>query len=142
MIDYLANLATNSMFWLSIIAIFCAVAIIAWLLVRRANLFMDDYQSVFKETATGNLEDMFLFIDPQQLFIANIVALVLAPLLAYMMTGDFSIALIVFVLLIVIPMWAYKKMRQNRLKKFEKQLPDVLVMISGALASGLSLIHI
>jgi tight adherence protein B len=139
MIDYLANLATNSMFWLSIIAIFCAVAIIAWLLVRRANLFMDDYQSVFKETATGNLEDMFLFIDPQQLFIANIVALILAPLLAYMMTGDFRIALMVFVLLIVIPMWAYKKMRQNRLKKFEKQLPDVLVMISGALASGSSL---
>jgi len=139
MMDYLANLATNTVFWLSLIAIFCAVGIVSWLIARRVNVFMGEYQSVFKETATGNLEDMFLFIDPQQLFIANLVALVLAPLLAYMMTGDIIIALVIFALLIIIPLWAYKKMRRNRLRKFEKQLPDVLVMISGALASGSSL---
>jgi len=139
MMDYLANLATNTIFWLSLIAIFCAVGIVSWLIARRVNVFMGEYQSVFKETATGNLEDMFLFIDPQQLFIANLVALVLAPLLAYMMTGDIIIALVIFALLIIIPLWAYKKMRRNRLRKFEKQLPDVLVMISGALASGSSL---
>jgi len=139
MMDYLASLATNTVFWLSLIAIFCAVGIVSWLIARRVNVFMGEYQSVFKETATGNLEDMFLFIDPQQLFIANLVALVLAPLLAYMMTGDIIIALVIFALLIIIPLWAYKKMRRNRLRKFEKQLPDVLVMISGALASGSSL---
>ncbi len=139
MINYLLNLATDSLFWLVLLAVFCAVAIIAWLLVRQANIFIGEYQSVFKETATGNLDDMFLFIDPQQLFIANVVALVLAPLLAYLMTGDFAIALLVFGLLIVVPLWVYKRMRKNRLKKFEQQLPDVLVMISGALASGSSL---
>ncbi len=139
MINYLLNLATDSLFWLVLLAVFCAVAIIAWLLVRQANIFIGEYQSVFKETATGNLDDMFLFIDPQQLFIANVVALVLAPLLAYLMTGDFPIALLVFGLLIVVPLWVYKRMRKNRLKKFEQQLPDVLVMISGALASGSSL---
>ncbi|EPJ47040.1 MAG: hypothetical protein OFPII_16130 [Osedax symbiont Rs1] len=139
MINYLLDLATDSLFWLALLAVFCAVAIIAWLLVRKANTFIGEYQSVFKETATGNLDDMFLFIDPQQLFIANVVALVFAPLLAYMMTGDFTIALLVFGLLIVVPLWVYKRMRKNRLKKFEQQLPDVLVMISGALASGSSL---
>ena len=82
---------------------------------------------------------MFLFIDPQQLFIANMVALVIAPILTYLITGDFAIALLVFALLIIIPLWAYKQMRKKRLKKFENQLPDVLIMISGALASGSSL---
>ena len=135
----LADLATDTLFWLSLAAVFSCVAIIGWLLVRRANVFMKDYQSVFKETATGNLEDMFLFIDPQQLFIANIVALLLAPILAYLFTGNFSIALLVIAVLIVIPFMAYKRMRKKRLKKFEQQLPDVLVMISGALASGSSL---
>jgi tight adherence protein B len=139
MMDYLANLATDTVFWLSLFAIFCAVGIASWLIAHRVNIFMGEYRSVFKETATGNLEDMFLFIDPQQLFIANIIALILAPLLAYMLTGDLMIALVIFALLIIIPLWAYKKMRLNRLKKFEKQLPDVLVMISGALASGSSL---
>ncbi|MCJ8337761.1 MAG: type II secretion system F family protein [Pseudomonadales bacterium] len=135
----LADLATDTLFWLSLAAVFSCVAIIGWLLVRRANVFMKDYQSVFKETATGNLEDMYLFIDPQQLFIANIVALLLVPILAYLFTGNFSIALLVIAVLIVIPFMAYKSMRKKRLKKFEQQLPDVLVMISGALASGSSL---
>jgi len=139
MMDYLANVATDTVFWLSLLAIFCAVGIASWLIAHRVNIFMGEYRSVFKETATGNLEDMFLFIDPQQLFIANIVALILAPLLAYLLTGDLMIALVIFALLIIIPLWAYKKMRLNRLRKFEKQLPDVLVMISGALASGSSL---
>ncbi len=139
MMDFLANLATNTVFWLSLSAVFVAVAILGWLVVRRANIFIGEYQSVFKETATGNLEDMFLFIDPQQLFIANIVALVLAPILALLFTGDWSIALLIFALLIIIPLWVYKRMRKKRLKKFEQQLPDVLVMISGALASGSSL---
>ncbi|NQZ31307.1 MAG: type II secretion system F family protein [Oceanospirillaceae bacterium] len=139
MMGFLENLATDSIFWLSLLAIFSAVAIIAWLIVRRANVFLGEYQSVFKETATGNLEDMFLFIDPQQLFIANMVALVIAPILTYLITGDFAIALLVFALLIIIPLWAYKQMRKKRLKKFENQLPDVLIMISGALASGSSL---
>ncbi len=139
MMDFIESLATNSVFWLSIISVFFAVAIVAWLLVRRANLFMGEYQSVFKETATGNLEDMFLFIDPQQMFIANIVALVLAPLMTFMLTGDIVLTLSVFVLLIFLPFMFYKQMRKRRLKKFEQQLPDVLVMISGALASGASL---
>ncbi|NRA15015.1 MAG: type II secretion system F family protein [Oceanospirillaceae bacterium] len=139
MMKTLADLATDTLFWLSLAAVFSCVAIIGWLLVRRANVFMKDYQSVFKETATGNLEDMYLFIDPQQLFIANIVALLLVPILAYLFTGNFSIALLVIAVLIVIPFMAYKSMRKKRLKKFEQQLPDVLVMISGALASGSSL---
>lgn len=139
MMDFIESLATNSVFWLSIISVFFAVSIVAWLLVRRANLFMGEYQSVFKETATGNLEDMFLFIDPQQMFIANIVALVLAPLMMFMLTGDIVLTLSVFVLLIFLPFMFYKQMRKRRLKKFEQQLPDVLVMISGALASGASL---
>ena len=139
MIALLTDIAADSLFWLVLICSFLAIALIGWLIVVRANIFVDEYQSVFKETATGNLEDMFLFVDPQQLFIANIVALILAPIMGYLLTGDISVGLIIFVLLIVLPWWAYKQMRKKRLKKFEKQLPDVLVMISGALASGSSL---
>jgi tight adherence protein B len=139
MIDYLTNLATDTLFWLVVLSAFGVVGIVGWLLIIRANIFVGEYQAVFKDTATGNLEDMFLFVDPQQLFIANIVALILAPILGYVLTGDISVALIIFAMLIVLPLWAYKNMRKKRLKKFEKQLPDVLVMISGALASGSSL---
>ena len=139
MINFLFELATDSAFLLSLLAIFLAITIIAWLVAIKANKFMLEYRAVFKETATGNLEDMFLFIDPHQLFIANVVALILAPILGYILSGDVSVAVLIFIGLLLLPFAAYKNMRKKRLKKFEQQLPDVLVMISGALASGSSL---
>lgn len=139
MIDFIYEMGMQSAFALTIIAVFLSTAILAWLIVRRANVFIGEYRAVFKETATGNLDDMFLFIDPQQLFIANLVALVIGPLFGLMLTGDFSVALLIFISVLLLPFLLYKNMRQKRLRKFEQQLPEVLVMISGALASGSSL---
>lgn len=139
MIDFIYEMGIQSAFALTIIAVFLSTAILAWLIVRRANVFIGEYRAVFKETATGNLDDMFLFIDPQQLFIANVVALVIGPLFGLMLTGDFSVALLIFISVLLLPFLLYKNMRQKRLRKFEQQLPEVLVMISGALASGSSL---
>lgn len=138
-LGFFFGLFTSSMFWLAMLAFFSASAIIGWLLIKQSEVFLGEYQSVFKETATGNLDDMFLFIDPQQLFIANLVLLVVAPLLALMLTGDLLIAVVVMAVVFVVPFMIYKKMRARRLKQFEAQLPDALVMISGALASGSSL---
>lgn len=131
--------ATDTSLVLSVIAFFGSLSIIAWLVVKKVNAFMLEYQSIFKETATGNLEDMFLFVDPQQLFVANIVALILAPIFSFLLTADVMLSVIIFMALLLLPFLVYKKMRKNRLRKFEHQLPDVLVMISGALASGSSL---
>ncbi|MGB1238641.1 MAG: type II secretion system F family protein [Pseudomonadales bacterium] len=139
MMAYLQNLATDSLFWLALSAFFCAAGILAWLALGKANIFWGEYESVFKETATGNLEDMFLFIDPQRLFFMNAIALFVAPILGYMLTGDISVALGIAAFVFIVPILIYRHMRKKRLRMFEQQLPDVLVMISGALASGSSL---
>jgi tight adherence protein B len=107
--------------------------------VQKAESFWGDYETVFKDSATVNLEDMFLFIDPQRLFLINALALVLAPLIGLMLTGDWIVALLVLVVVAIFPFYFYKSMRKKRLRKLELQLPEALVMVSGSLSSGASL---
>jgi len=135
----LAELSVNSLFYLSIAFIALTVFIFAWVGVQKAESFWGDYETVFKESATVNLEDMFLFIDPQRLFLMNALALALAPLFVLMLTGDWIVALFILAIVAVFPFYFYKSMRKKRLRKFELQLPEALVMVSGSLSSGASL---
>ena len=135
----LAELSVNSLFYLSVAFIALTVFIIAWVGVQKAESFWGDYETVFKESASVNLEDMFLFVDPQRLFLMNALALILAPLLGLMLTGDWIVALLILTVVAVFPFYLYKSMRKKRLRKIELQLPEALVMISGSLSSGASL---
>ena len=135
----LAELSVNSMFYLSITLIALTVLIAAWVIVQKSESFWGDYETVFKDSATVNLEDMFLFIDPQRLFLMNGLALVFSPLIGLMLTGDWIVALFILVVVAIFPFYFYKSMRKKRLRKLELQLPEALVMVSGSLSSGASL---
>lgn len=139
MIEYLTTLTTNVLLWLTLGVVGLAVSIIGWMIANKSGVFWGEYESVFKETATGNLEDMFLFIDPQQLFLANIAALIVTPILAFMLTGDLFISGAIALMVLCLPVMIYRNMKARRLRMFETQLPEALVMISGSLAAGASL---
>lgn len=132
------SLTTDAALLLALGCIFLAIFILAYLGVSKGRAFYGDYEAMFMDTATTNMEDMFLFIDPQRLFMFNLVALVLFPLMFALM-GQLMIAGVVFVLVLVGPFQIYKNMRASRLKRFESQLPDALTMVSGSLAAGASL---
>lgn len=134
-----ASWTTETLFLAAIGLIAAASFVAGYLAVSNGRRFYGDYEEVFKDTATTNMEDMFLFIDPQRLFFFNIVALVSLPTLVFLLFGDLMIALIVFLIILVGPFKYYKALRRKRLKTFEQQLPDALTMISGGLASGASL---
>tara|TARA_B100000674_G_C37935468_1_gene960037 strand:+ start:372 stop:1259 length:888 start_codon:yes stop_codon:yes gene_type:complete len=133
-----ASFTTESLFWISIIIIFLAAFIAGYLSVKNGRKFYGEYEEVFKDTATTNMEDMFLFFDPQRLFLFNIVALIIFPTITLLLFGGIS-AIVVFFILLVGPFQIYKGMRKRRLKAFERQLPEALTMVSGSLAAGASL---
>ncbi len=130
---------TDTLFWAAV-GIFAAASFFAAMLaVTNGQTLYGEYEEVFKDTATTNLEDMFLFIDPNRLFLFNLIALAVLPLLTYILFKDFLISGIIFALVLIVPFKYYKAMRKKRLKTFERQLPDALTMISGGLAAGASL---
>lgn len=100
---------------------------------------MDDYKKSFTETATNNMSDMFMSFDANQLFIINLVAIVVLPFITWLITGDIPATLGMLAVIIFLPTLFYRSMRKQRLKRFEAQLPDGLVMISGAMRAGASL---
>lgn len=134
-----ASWTTDTLLLVSI-GLFAAASFVGgYLAVSNGRRFYGEYEEVFKDTATTNMEDMFMFIDPQRLFFFNVVALVTIPALVLVLFGDLLTALAFFLLILIGPFKYYKALRKKRLKTFERQLPDALTMISGGLAAGASL---
>lgn len=112
----------------------------AWLLfISRAQAKLARYREDFTHQASSNMADMFMFVDPHRLFRINLIALVVAPILTWVLLRDPVTSIGMFVLILVLPTYVYRSMRAKRLARIEQQLPDALTMVSGALRAGASL---
>lgn len=103
------------------------------------SAFLRRYRDAFTHTARNTLGEMFLFIDPQQLFRYNLALLVAAPLLVAAITDSMPLAVGVLVLVAFLPRFVYRQMQERRLKQFVMQLPDALMALSSSLRAGGSL---
>lgn len=137
--DYILHLSASASFYISLVSVFLMVACLWFLLISKAQKAIDNYKETFTSTASSNMSDMFMSFDPNQLFIINLVAIVIMPLLTWLVTRDIAATLAMLVLIILLPSLFYRSMRKQRLKRLERQLPDGLAMISGAMRAGASL---
>jgi tight adherence protein B len=85
------------------------------------------------------MADMFLFVDPQRLFFFNVIINIIVPLLVWVLTGNLVYGLIALGFTLFLPFYVYRIIRKRRFRAFEKQLPDALTMIAGALKAGASM---
>lgn len=123
----------------TIAAVFLS-ATCGWLLfIVKAQSKLARYREDFTSQASTNMADMFMFVDPQRLFRMNMIALVVGPILTWILLRDPVTSIGMFVLILVLPAYIYRSMRAKRLARIEAQLPDALTMVSGALRAGASL---
>ena len=61
------------------------------------------------------------------------------PILTWLILGDPITTIAVFCLIAFMPTMIYRSMRNKRLRLFEEQLPDALLMLSGSMKAGASL---
>jgi tight adherence protein B len=132
-------LAGGALLALSVLAAFASAVLLMYALFILGKDFMVRYKATFTESASANMADMFMFMDPGRLFYINLVAIVLFPLLFFSLTGDPLSALVLAGFIALAPAMVYRNMRNKRLHKFEEQLPDGLIMVSGAMRAGASL---
>lgn len=116
-----------------------SAAMLAWFVVDLGTVTMAKYRAQFTEKAKFQAQEFFFFVDPKKLFIANIAVMSLGAVLVWVITGSVILAIPTFFALIMLPRVFYAWMRKRRLKKFEEQLPDALMMLSGGLRAGASL---
>ncbi|ADV28903.1 Type II secretion system F domain [Pseudoxanthomonas suwonensis 11-1] len=122
--------------WLVALLVFAGTALAVLIGARASERFMARYRENFLDQARLNLADMFMFMDPGQLFMANILALVVGPLLVWMATGTLLFAIFAAVVIAVAPRRIYVMLRRRRLDRIQEQLPDALQMLASSLRAG------
>ncbi len=130
---------TTFLFAGTIFAVFVAISLIAYVVSSVLEQAAISYRERFTDAAARNTADMFLFVDPQRLFMMNIVAMVIVPFMVFVISGDLFATLVAFALFLALPPVVYRRMRLARLAAFERQLPDGLTMLAGGLRAGASL---
>ncbi len=123
----------------AVVTVSLAAGIFAWLGLRALGRFWNEYRNTFAESTTANMTDMFMVVDPQRLFVVYVSGMVVMPAIVWLVAGDWISTLAALALMAFLPWMIYRLLRQQRLKKFESQLPDAFMMISGSLQAGASL---
>ncbi len=116
-----------------------SAGLIGWVAAKAFRKFWSEYQSTFSESATNNLGDMFMFVDPHRLFIFNIVGVVIVPVIVWLLSHNVIASIATMIGMIALPAFIYKTIKKNRFKKFEQQLPEALMAIASNLQAGASL---
>lgn len=116
-----------------------SAGLFAWLFFLKMYDKLTYYKDTVEEITTNKFSELFLFVDISNYFYYYIAALLIFPIIAASLSGDISLGILIFFAVLFSPYLILKTMIKKRLKKFEQQLPDALVMISGSLRSGSSL---
>jgi len=115
-----------------------AVACIAWLAMKWGESMLTKQQATLADQASTTLADMFIFIDPQKMFRYNVMAMFVLPGVVWFLTANPVFTIAALVATYVLPKYYVRAMRARRFKTLEKQLPDALLMITGAMSAGAS----
>ena len=91
------------------------------------------------KTAKSSLAAMYIFVDTDKLFKISIVAVVLVPVILWVLFSSPVVPVVGAVAVIFAPNFYVKRMQKKRLVTFEMQLPDALLMVSGSMRAGASM---
>jgi tight adherence protein B len=98
---------------------------------------LDRYRERYVVRHLTDLSDMFLFVDPGQVFILNIVVTMVFAALGYLFGGIMAMALMSFTGFFM-PGTLIRFYRQRRIKRFNAQLVEALQQMANALKAGLT----
>lgn len=119
--------------------IFVAVLTMLWLALHFGTRWLSKRQRANVSAAKANLEEMFIFTDADRILAINVLVLIFLPLLAWLLTANLIMVGACVVAAFVAPRYVLRYIAKRRLNLFEQQLPDALLMITGALRAGASL---
>jgi tight adherence protein B len=124
----------------TLVAVIAVIAVIVvWAVLQLAGTGLSKQKETIARASKTGLEDMFIFVDSTKLFYYNVALLVVVPVVIWFFTDNPVLAVASAVVVIIIPKYAVSWLRKRRFTTFERQLPDALLMVSGAMRAGASL---
>jgi len=115
-----------------------AAAIFSWLFFTNLADRVIDTKDSAAESVNMQFTRLFVFVDAKRFVNIYIILLLIVPALVWILSRHVAVALLVLVLLLIFPKFYLDFLLKKRLKSFEKQLPDALIMLSSSLKVGAS----
>jgi len=127
------------MIWLAAGGAMVCVMVLAWWAQGWFAPALRRYRAIYTQEAGVKLGELFLFIDPAQLWVGAVVGATLAALLAFAATASGLIAAVIGLAALRVPRMPVDGLRRRRASRFEQQLPMALLMLASALRAGVAL---
>lgn len=121
---------------LLLLSVFLFVVILSWLVQNYLGKTYLRYQQAFTQAASVRLGEFFLFLDPSQLWLLTLMTGAGLMALVWLISGLIWVAISTGVLVVILPQYSVKKYRLTRLRRFDQQLPDLLLALAGAMRAG------
>jgi tight adherence protein B len=121
------------------IAVAIAIALLTWAAVDIGTNGLERYRCLFTEKTRFSMRELFLFVEPDKLFMLNLALMLLMGAIAWVLSHSLFLAAVATVVTALAPRFLLKFLRQRRLDKLEQQLPDTLLMLAGGMKAGVSL---
>lgn len=119
--------------------VFCFSFLGLWVALHFGTKWFAARQGQAAADAKANLEGMFIFTDENRILAINVAIVIILPIVAWVVSGSVAIVGACVILAFLAPRIVLKWIAKRRLRQFENQLPDALMMMSGALRAGASL---
>jgi tight adherence protein B len=119
-------------------AVFIGFAIFAVVAIKVGRRAVTTRSKRVVNEIEASLAEAFVFANRQRVAFLSLLAIILLPLLAYQVFGSVFFAGIALVVALITPRRVLAIMRKRRTAQLERQLPDVLLMMAGALRAGAS----
>lgn len=116
--------------------VFAVTGIVLWFVQHGARIGLLRYHRTFTDQTRRGLGEMFLFLDPAQVWFASLMLCAACSFVVYVFSGSVIIASLVATTLLFAPPYALNYVQQQRVAKFERQLPDFLLALASALRAG------
>ncbi|WP_159990617.1 type II secretion system F family protein [Pelistega ratti] len=121
---------------LTFILMSVCLSLLSFLFIKMFNIALKRYEAHFKGQAKHNLTEIFLFLDPVQLWSAAFLCCLVCMMGVWFVTSHLFISLIVGGIFLFLPPFIFHRLKKQRLHRFEMQLPHMLTALSGALKAG------
>jgi len=124
-----------------LVALFVALSagLLTWIGVHFFTQAAQQYRSTFTSQAKVGLADLFLLVEPEKIFILNLIMIAVTFILCYLYFNSFVLAGIFSVVMGFVPKLTFKFLTKRRRNQFIGQLPDMLQSSSTAMRAGSSL---
>ena len=116
-----------------------ALIVLIWTVFQIAESGLRRQKQTLQRTAATSLQEMFIFVDATRLFYINVLVLLFLPPVIYVFTENPVLAIGSAVAVVLAPRLYVNWLKKKRTRRFEEQLPDALLMISGSLRAGAGL---